>query len=92
MRDHQRRLLYFFNDLGNRIRLAGSRCAQQYLRRLAILHAGGEIDNCLGLIALGLKRSHDFKRLFVSKLHRIKFRHHCHMSASFRTYMLLLLL
>ena len=76
--DDERRLLHLLDDLGDRVRLARARRAQEDLRLLAVLDAGRELLDGLRLVAHRLKWRHDLKRPLFVKMHRIEFRHHGH--------------
>ena len=76
--DDERRLLHLLDDLGDRVRLARARRAQEDLRLLAVLDAGRELLDGLRLVAHRLKWRHDLKRPLLVKMHRIEFRHHGH--------------
>ena len=78
VRDDERRLLHLLDDLGDRVRLARARRAQEDLRLLAVLDAGRELLDGLRLVAHRLKWRHDLKRPLLVKMHRIEFRHHAH--------------
>ena len=76
--DDERRLLHLLDDLGDRVRLARARRAQEDLRLLAVLDTGRELLDGLRLVAHRLKWRHDLKRPLLVKMHRIEFRHHGH--------------
>ena len=80
MSDDQSGLLHLLYDLGDGVSLARARGTQEHLGLLAVLDAGSQIRNGLGLVTHGLERGCYLEGLLFRKLHGIKFRHHGHDS------------
>ena len=84
VRDDKRRLLYALNRLGDRVRLARARSAEEHLRLLPVLDARRQVPNRTRLIPHRLKRRRNLKRYLLIKLHRIELRQNRHVCASYK--------